>query len=48
MRNGIYVRDVLSAGPAMESNKIKPGDKLSSITISMKNMVYEDALTILR
>lgn len=48
MTNGIFVRDILSSGPAMESNKIKSGDKLSSITISMKNMVYEDALTILR
>lgn len=48
MRNGIFIKDVLTRGPANESKKIKSGDKLSSITISMNNMVYEDALTILR
>ncbi|RWS23794.1 Protein AHNAK2-like protein, partial [Leptotrombidium deliense] len=47
MRDGIFVKDVMSRGPANESGKVKAGDKIVSITIACKNMVYEDALTIL-
>ncbi|GAB6021810.1 hypothetical protein CHUAL_004384 [Chamberlinius hualienensis] len=47
MRDGIYIKDVLHRGPAMESGKIKAGDRILSLTVSFANMVYEDALTIL-
>ncbi|XP_034182727.2 uncharacterized protein LOC117605462 [Osmia lignaria lignaria] len=47
MREGIFVKDLLHRGPASESGKIHPGDRIASVKISFRNMVYEDALTIL-
>ncbi|XP_014468922.1 PREDICTED: uncharacterized protein LOC106741420 [Dinoponera quadriceps] len=47
MREGIFVKDLLHRGPASESGLIHPGDRISSVRISFRNMVYEDALTIL-
>ncbi|XP_059480467.1 protein AHNAK2-like [Neocloeon triangulifer] len=47
MREGIYVRDVLHRGPASESGRIAAGDRIVSISISLRHMVFEDALTIL-
>ncbi|XP_046676308.1 uncharacterized protein LOC124364686 [Homalodisca vitripennis] len=47
MRDGIFVKDVLHRGPASESGRIVPGDRIESIRISFRHMVFEDALTIL-
>lgn len=47
MRDGIYVKDVLHRGPASESGRILPGDRIDSIKVSLRHMVFEDALTIL-
>ncbi|XP_014206150.1 uncharacterized protein LOC106637753 [Copidosoma floridanum] len=47
MREGIFVKDLLHRGPASESGRIHPGDRITSVTISFRSMVYEDALTIL-
>ncbi|XP_018304502.1 uncharacterized protein [Mycetomoellerius zeteki] len=47
MREGIFVKDLLHRGPASESGRIHPGDRITSVKISFRNMVYEDALTIL-
>uniref|UniRef100_A0A1B6DBC9 PDZ domain-containing protein n=1 Tax=Clastoptera arizonana TaxID=38151 RepID=A0A1B6DBC9_9HEMI len=47
MRDGIFVKDVLHRGPASESGRIMPGDRIESIRISFRHMVFEDALTIL-
>ncbi|XP_043262175.1 uncharacterized protein LOC122402985 [Colletes gigas] len=47
MREGIFVKDLLHRGPASESRRIHPGDRIASVKISFRNMVYEDALTIL-
>ncbi|KOC62839.1 Periaxin [Habropoda laboriosa] len=47
MREGIFVKDLLHRGPASESGRIHPGDRIASVKISFQNMVYEDALTIL-
>ncbi|XP_050404202.1 uncharacterized protein LOC126820349 isoform X2 [Patella vulgata] len=47
MRDGIFVSHVHNRGPAIESNKVKVGDKILNVTISFENIVYEDALTIL-
>uniref|UniRef100_A0A8D9BCL2 Periaxin n=1 Tax=Cacopsylla melanoneura TaxID=428564 RepID=A0A8D9BCL2_9HEMI len=47
MRDGIYIKDVSHRGPAMESGRIQPGDRITSVRISFHHMVYEDALTIL-
>lgn len=47
MRDGIFVKDVLHRGPASESGLIFPGDRIHGIRISLKHMVFEDALTIL-
>lgn len=47
MREGIFVKDLLHRGPASESGRIHPGDRIASVKISFRNMVYEDALTIL-
>ncbi|XP_046425632.1 uncharacterized protein LOC124182411 isoform X1 [Neodiprion fabricii] len=47
MREGIFVKDLLNRGPASESGRIHPGDRIASVKISFRNMVYEDALTIL-
>ncbi|KAF7284970.1 hypothetical protein GWI33_012751 [Rhynchophorus ferrugineus] len=47
MREGIYIRDILHRGPAFESGKLSPGDRINSVTISFEHMVYEDAMNIL-
>lgn len=47
MKEGIYIKDVLHRGPALESGKLNPGDRINSVTISFEHIVYEDALTIL-
>ncbi|XP_046333344.2 uncharacterized protein LOC124116155 isoform X2 [Haliotis rufescens] len=47
MRDGIFVSHVHNRGPAIESGKVKVGDRIKSVTISFDSMVYEDALTIL-
>lgn len=47
MRDGIFVKDVLHRGPASESGRIAPGDRIDGIRISFRHMVFEDALTIL-
>ncbi|XP_015795273.1 uncharacterized protein LOC107371642 [Tetranychus urticae] len=47
MRDGIFIKDVLTRGPANESGLIKAGDRIMSVTVSFEKMVYEDALTIL-
>ncbi|XP_077283639.1 uncharacterized protein LOC143909504 [Arctopsyche grandis] len=47
MRDGIYVSRVLRGGPAYECGKIHTGDRINSVRISFRNMVYEDALAIL-
>ncbi|XP_058795038.1 uncharacterized protein LOC131666407 [Phymastichus coffea] len=47
MREGIFVKDLMHRGPASESGRIHPGDRISSVKISFRSMVYEDALTIL-
>lgn len=47
MRDGIFVKDVLHRGPAFESGCINSGDRIDSVCISFRNMVFEDALTIL-
>ncbi|KAJ8667818.1 hypothetical protein QAD02_009481 [Eretmocerus hayati] len=47
MREGIFVKDLLHRGPASESGRIHPGDRIISMKISFRSMVYEDALTIL-
>ncbi|XP_066154896.1 uncharacterized protein [Euwallacea fornicatus] len=47
MKEGIYIRDILHRGPAFESGKLNPGDRINSVTISFEHIVYEDALNIL-
>ncbi|XP_044009981.1 uncharacterized protein PF11_0213-like [Aphidius gifuensis] len=47
MLEGIFVKDLLHRGPASESGRIHPGDRIASVKISFRNMAYEDALTIL-
>ncbi|KAJ8925061.1 hypothetical protein NQ315_001232 [Exocentrus adspersus] len=47
MKEGIFIKDILHRGPAFESGKLNPGDRINSVTISFEHMVYEDALTIL-
>lgn len=47
MRDGIFVKDLLHRGPAFESGCINPGDRIDSVCISFRHMVFEDALTIL-
>ncbi|XP_074595994.1 uncharacterized protein LOC141851101 [Brevipalpus obovatus] len=47
MRHGIFIKDVLTRGPANESGLVKAGDRIMSVTVSFEKMVYEDALTIL-
>ncbi|KAF5285540.1 hypothetical protein FQA39_LY16605 [Lamprigera yunnana] len=47
MREGIFVKDILNRGPAFESGKLNPGDRIKSVTINFDHVVYEDALTIL-
>lgn len=47
MRDGIFVKDLLHRGPAFESGSINPGDRIDSVCISFRHMVFEDALTIL-
>ncbi|KAB0792436.1 hypothetical protein PPYR_14395 [Photinus pyralis] len=47
MRDGIFIRDILHRGPALESGKLNPGDRIKSVTINFDHIVYEDALTIL-
>ncbi|KAF5296018.1 hypothetical protein FQR65_LT10321 [Abscondita terminalis] len=47
MREGIFIKDVLNRGPAFESGKLNPGDRIKSVAINFDHVVYEDALTIL-
>ncbi|KAF2898826.1 hypothetical protein ILUMI_07344 [Ignelater luminosus] len=47
MRDGIFIKDILHRGPASESGKLNPGDRIRSVTINFEHVVYEDALTIL-
>ncbi|XP_066982441.1 neuroblast differentiation-associated protein AHNAK-like isoform X2 [Macrobrachium rosenbergii] len=47
MRDGVFVKDVLHRGPASESGKISPGDRLLGLAVSTEHMVHEDALTLL-
>ncbi|XP_024083055.1 uncharacterized protein LOC106667881, partial [Cimex lectularius] len=47
MRDGIYIKDVLHRGPASESGRITSGDRIDSIKINLRHVVFEDALTIL-
>ncbi|KAK5640015.1 hypothetical protein RI129_010826 [Pyrocoelia pectoralis] len=47
MRDGIFIKDVLHRGPALESGKLNSGDRIKSVTINFDHIVYEDALTIL-
>ncbi|XP_076463868.1 uncharacterized protein LOC143296014 [Babylonia areolata] len=47
MRDGIYVSQIHSRGPAVESGKMHVGDRILNVTIGYESMVYEDALTIL-
>ncbi|KAK4872432.1 hypothetical protein RN001_014461 [Aquatica leii] len=47
MREGIFIKDVLNRGPAFESGKLNPGDRIKSVTINFEHVVFEDALTIL-
>ncbi|GLH04950.1 Periaxin [Gryllus bimaculatus] len=47
MRDGIFVRDVQHRGPAFESGRVQPGDRIEAVRISFRHMVFEDALTIL-
>ncbi|KAL1517325.1 hypothetical protein ABEB36_001102 [Hypothenemus hampei] len=47
MKDGIYIRDIMHRGPAFESGKLHPGDRINSVTISFEHIVYEDALNIL-
>lgn len=47
IKDGIYIKDILHRGPAFESGKLNPGDKITSVTVSFEHMVCEDALTIL-
>ncbi|XP_044748805.1 uncharacterized protein LOC123309656 [Coccinella septempunctata] len=47
MKEGIYIKDILHRGPASESGKLSPGDRIKSVTINFDHIVYEDALSIL-
>ncbi|EFX68559.1 hypothetical protein DAPPUDRAFT_329979 [Daphnia pulex] len=47
MRDGIFIKDISNRGPAFESGKIAPGDRILNVTISFRNVVFEDAMTIL-
>ncbi|XP_055334045.1 LOW QUALITY PROTEIN: uncharacterized protein LOC129585406 [Paramacrobiotus metropolitanus] len=47
LRDGIYVQNVLQKGPAAESGLLEPGDRIMDVEVSFKNIVFEDALTIL-
>ncbi|XP_068232595.1 neuroblast differentiation-associated protein AHNAK-like [Palaemon carinicauda] len=47
MRDGVFVKDVQHRGPASESGKINPGDRLLGLAVSTEHMVHEDALTLL-
>uniref|UniRef100_A0A914WF17 PDZ domain-containing protein n=1 Tax=Plectus sambesii TaxID=2011161 RepID=A0A914WF17_9BILA len=47
MSDGIYIKDLLENGPAVDSGKIFPGDRLVNVTINFEKIVFEDALTIL-
>ncbi|XP_067938776.1 uncharacterized protein [Watersipora subatra] len=46
-RDGISISNIADRGAAKETNLMKVGDKVISLTISFDNMVYEDALTLL-
>ncbi|OQV18336.1 hypothetical protein BV898_07539 [Hypsibius exemplaris] len=47
LRDGIYVQNVLQKGPAADSGVLEPGDRIMDVRVSFKNIVFEDALTIL-
>ncbi|GAB1609758.1 uncharacterized protein LOC115217417 isoform X1 [Argonauta hians] len=47
MKDGIFIEEIRNRGPAKESQKLNPGDLIKDVTISFKNMVFKDALTIL-
>lgn len=45
--DGIFIRSVLSRGPARESGCIQPGDKIKCLNISFDNITLQDACDIL-
>ncbi|XP_063695909.1 uncharacterized protein LOC134827257 [Culicoides brevitarsis] len=45
LKEGIYVKKVMSQGPAAET--VNPGDRILSLTIDFRHVVQEDAMTIL-
>ncbi|CAL4075864.1 unnamed protein product, partial [Meganyctiphanes norvegica] len=47
LRDGVFIKDVSSRGPAMESGKVSAGDRLLGLAVSMEHMVHEDALTLI-
>ncbi|GAU91716.1 hypothetical protein RvY_03921 [Ramazzottius varieornatus] len=47
LRDGIYVQNVLHKGPAADCGLLESGDRIVDVQVSFKNIVFEDALTIL-
>ncbi|CAL8111685.1 unnamed protein product [Orchesella dallaii] len=47
MRDGIFVKDIMQRGPAAETKQILAGDQITGMTVSFKQMVLEDAITLL-
>lgn len=46
-QEGIFIRTVLSRGPARESGCVEPGDRIKCLNISFDNITLEDAYDIL-
>ncbi|ODN06672.1 hypothetical protein Ocin01_00036 [Orchesella cincta] len=47
MRDGIFVKDIMQRGPAAETKQILLGDQITGMTVSFRQMVLEDAITLL-
>ncbi|KAF0291407.1 Periaxin [Amphibalanus amphitrite] len=47
MRDGIFVHTVSQHGPALESGRIQPGDRVTAVTVSFAHITLDDATAIL-
>ncbi|XP_043223949.1 mucin-19-like [Amphibalanus amphitrite] len=47
MRDGIFVHTVSQHGPALESGRVQPGDRVTAVTVSFAHITLDDATAIL-
>jgi len=47
LKEGIFVKEVMQRGPAAESNKIQPGDRIKGLWVSFDEVVLPDAVALL-